>query len=152
MNILVFSDSHRSRGEMYDAIEAHKPQQIIHLGDLVEDAEDVSYAFPQLPFCMVPGNCDGWSPMPAVRNIVLGGKRVLLSHGHLWRVKGGYDTAIAEGEKAGADLLLFGHTHTAVCQQTESGMWVLNPGSARSTYGLVTIEGDHMECKILKMP
>ena len=89
MTILIFSDSHHSRSGMYDAIEAHKPQQIIHLGDLVEDAEDVSYAFPQIPFCMVPGNCDGWSPMPTIRNIVLGGKRVLLSHGHLWRVKGG---------------------------------------------------------------
>jgi predicted phosphodiesterase len=90
--------------------------------------------------------------MPTIRNIVLGGKRVLLSHGHLWRVKGGYDTAIAEGEKAGADLLLFGHTHTPLCRQTESGMWVLNPGSARSTYGLVTIEADRMDCQILKMP
>ena len=46
---------------MYHAIERQQPQQIIHLGDLMEDAQEVAYAYPQLPFCMVPGNCDGWT-------------------------------------------------------------------------------------------
>lgn len=151
MKILVFSDSHRSRSGMYDAIEAHTPHQIIHLGDLVEDAEDVSYAFPQIPFCIVPGNCDGWSALPSIRNIVLEGKRVLLSHGHLWSVKGGYERALAEGRKAGADILLFGHTHTPYCEKMAGGMWVMNPGSARSTYGLITIENGEIDCKLLKM-
>lgn len=151
MKILVFSDSHRSRSGMYDAIEAHKPDQVIHLGDLVEDAEDVSYAFPQLPFCMVAGNCDGWTTTPAVRNITLAGKGVLLSHGHLWGVKGGYGGAIAQGRKAGCDLLLFGHTHVPYCEQLEDGMWVLNPGCAHSSYGLVTIEDGMIHCQLLKM-
>ena len=52
---------------------------------------------------------------------------------------------------AGADLLLFGHTHTAHLEQLEDGMWVMNPGSARSCYGLVTITGDEMTCQLLKM-
>lgn len=152
MNILVFSDSHRSRGGMYTAIEAHQPQQVIHLGDLVEDAQDVSYAFPQIPFCTVAGNCDGWGSTPTIRSITLAGKQVLLSHGHLWKVKGGYDTAIAAGRKTGADILLFGHTHTPYCQQLEDGMWVMNPGSARSSYGLITIESGEITCQLLKMP
>ena len=41
MKILVFSDSHRSVGGMIDAVEREKPQQIIHLGDIMDDAEDV---------------------------------------------------------------------------------------------------------------
>ena len=65
MKILVFSDSHRSRSGMYKAIDAHNPDQILHLGDLVEDAEEVTYLYPTLPVCMVPGNCDGWTTMPA---------------------------------------------------------------------------------------
>lgn len=150
MKILVFSDSHRSRSGMYDAIEAHTPNQVIHLGDLVEDAEDVSYAYPQLPFCMVAGNCDGWTTTPAIRSITLAGKRVLLSHGHLWGVKGGYGGALSEGRKAGADILLFGHTHVPYCQQVD-GMWVMNPGSARSTYGLITIEAGEISCQLLNM-
>lgn len=136
---------------MYDAIEAHNPHQIIHLGDLVEDAEDVSYAFPQLPFCMVAGNCDGWTTIPTVRNITLEGKRILLAHGHLWRVKGGYGAAIAEARKAGVDILLFGHTHVPYCEQLEDGLWVMNPGSARSSYGLITIEAGEITCQLLKL-
>ena len=136
---------------MYDAIELHSPDQIIHLGDLVEDAEDVSYAYPHLPFCIVGGNCDGWCNYPTVRNITLAGKQVLLSHGHLWGVKGGLEGAIAQGQKAGCDLLLFGHTHVPHCRRLDSGMWVLNPGTARSTYALVTIEHDKIDCRIVKM-
>ena len=150
LKILVFSDSHRAKAGMYDAIDAHQPQQIIHLGDLKEDAEEVSYAYPQLPFCMVPGNCDGWTTDPAIRNITLEGKRVLLSHGHLWGVKQGYGGAIAQARKAGADILLFGHTHIAYCEQLEDGLWVMNPGFCRSTYGLITIEDGGIHCQIMK--
>ena len=59
MKILVFSDSHRSLSGMYAAIDRHSPHQAIHLGDLMDDAEEVAQHYPKLPFCMVPGNCDG---------------------------------------------------------------------------------------------
>ena len=148
MTILIFSDSHHSRSGMYDAIEAHKPQQIIHLGDLVEDAEDVSYAFPQLPFCMVPGNCDGWTTERTKKQIALAGKQILLSHGHLWGVKQGYGAAIADARACGADILLFGHTHKAYCEQLEDGLWVMNPGASRSSYGIITITDGRIDCRI----
>ena len=38
MKILVFSDSHRSRGDMIEAIDEQQPDQVIHLGDLITDA------------------------------------------------------------------------------------------------------------------
>lgn len=140
MKILVFSDSHRSRSGMYKAIDAHDPDQVIHLGDLVEDAEEVTYLYPKLPVCMVPGNCDGWTTLPAKKQISLGGKSFLLSHGHLWGVKLGYGAAIADARATQADVLLFGHTHRAHCEQLEDGLWVMNPGTCRSTYGLILLE------------
>ena len=83
MKILVFSDSHRSLSGMYAAIELHQPQQVIHLGDIMYDAEEVAQHYPKLPFCLVPGNCDGWGhSTPVKKNITLGGKSILLSHGH----------------------------------------------------------------------
>lgn len=136
---------------MYDAIDAHSPQQVIHLGDMLRDAEEVSYAYDTLPICMVPGNCDGWTTVPAIRSFILAGKRFLLSHGHLWGVKGSYDKAIAAARNAGADILLFGHTHVPYCQQMEDGLWVMNPGSARSSYGVITIENGNIDCRLLKM-
>ena len=148
LKILVFSDSHRSLAGMYHAIERQQPQQIIHLGDLMEDAEEVAYAYPKLPFCMVPGNCDGWTSVEAIKQITLGGKSILLSHGHLWGVKSGYNRAFAQARAVGADILLFGHTHQALCRQLEDGLWVLNPGSSRSTYGLITLDETGISCSI----
>ena len=87
MKILVFSDSHRSMSGMYSAIDRHLPDQVIHLGDLLQDAEMLADIYPRLPICRVPGNCDGWTTEPLKRQITLAGKQFLLSHGHLWGVK-----------------------------------------------------------------
>jgi len=149
LKILVFSDSHRSRSGMYQAVELHNPDQVIHLGDLVDDAEELSYVYPKLPICMVPGNCDGWTTMPAKKQITLAGKQFLLSHGHLWGVKSGYAAAIADARATRADVLLFGHTHRAYCEQLEDGLWVMNPGASRASYGLITIERNIISCTIL---
>ena len=54
MKILVFSDSHRFLSGMVQAIEEEKPDQVIHLGDLMGDAEELSWRFQTLPICMVP--------------------------------------------------------------------------------------------------
>ena len=149
LKILVFSDSHRSRSGMYQAVDCHHPDQVIHLGDLLEDAEELSWAYPRLPVCMVPGNCDGWTTLPPKKQITLAGKSILLSHGHLWGVKSGYDAAIADARAVRADILLFGHTHQSLCQQLEDGLWILNPGAGRSSYGLILLEGDRISCSIL---
>ena len=151
MKILVFSDSHRFLSGMVQAIEEEKPDQVIHLGDLMGDAEELSCRSQTPPICLVPGNCDGWPPAPAIKRITLQGKNILLSHGHLWRVKGGYDLAIAEARKSGVDILLFGHTHRAYCQQLEDGLWVMNPGASRTSYGTILLEGDSIFCALTKL-
>lgn len=148
MKILVFSDSHRSMSGMYMAIDRHHPDQVIHLGDLVQDAETLADVYPRLPICRVPGNCDGWTTEPLKRQITLAGKEFLLSHGHLWNVKNGYDRAISDARAAQADMLLFGHTHRSLCQQMEDGLWVMNPGASRSSYGLIEIRDGVLHCEI----
>ena len=149
MKILVFSDSHRSLSGMYAAIDRHKPQQVIHLGDMMYDAEEVSEHYPKLPFCLVPGNCDGWGvATPVKKQITLAGKSILLSHGHRWGVKSGYGAALADARAVGADILLFGHTHVPLCQQLEDGLWMMNPGPARSSYGLIEIDDGDIFCTL----
>lgn len=146
MKILVFSDSHRSLGGMLDAIEKHAPDTVIHLGDLQRDAEEIGYVYPKLPLISVPGNCDGWTTDLPTRLVRIQGRSILLSHGHLWRVKSGYERAILEARKAGADILLFGHTHQPYCQKTEDGLWVMNPGAARFSFGTILLQDDTTEC------
>ncbi len=148
LKILVFSDSHRSLIGMYRAIDQHKPHQVIHLGDLEQDIEEVAEHYPQLPFCTVPGNCDGWTTAPLKKQITLERVSILLSHGHLWGVKGGYSRAIADARACVADILLFGHTHQALCQRLEDGLWMMNPGPSRSSYGLILLEEGSVSCAI----
>lgn len=152
MKILVFSDSHRSLSGMYAAIDRHQPQQVIHLGDMMDDAEEVAEHYPRLPFCLVPGNCDGWfQTVPLRKQITLDGKSILLSHGHRWGVKSDYGMAIADARAAGADILLFGHTHRALCERLEDGLWMMNPGPARSSYGLIEIEDGRINCMLFRL-
>ena len=151
MKILVFSDSHRSWSGMIQAIDEQKPDQVIHLGDLISDAEEISYLYSKLPIRMVPGNCDGWTTVPSIKQITLQGRSILLSHGHLWGVKSGCDAAIARARAAGADILLFGHTHQPLCQQMEDGLWVLNPGPSRSSYGTILLEEGLTCCTLTRL-
>lgn len=153
MTILVFSDSHGSTSGMYWAIEEHKPDQILFLGDGKDDIEEVEMVYPRLPFCIVAGNCDGWCMEPARKLIKIGGKTVLMGHGHyMWEVKRGYQSAIADAHVSKADILLFGHTHVPVCQHFEDGLWMMNPGPASLTYGLITIENGVVDCSLHKYP
>lgn len=148
MKILVFSDSHRSVSPMIRAVEREIPDHLIHLGDLEDDADLLGQAFPRLPLVSVPGNCDGWSCAPLQKLITLSGVPILLSHGHIWQVKKGESTALYAAAKAGAQILLFGHTHRPVCRQEDSGLWVLNPGPARSSYGVIEIHQGKIQCSL----
>ena len=148
--IFVFSDSHRSLRNMYAAVDEHKPDLVIHLGDVMRDAEELSCAYPKQAIVMVPGNCDGWFNDPLQKRLEIHGKTLLFSHGHIWRVKSGYGEALAAARTAGADLVMFGHTHLACCTREPDGLWVLNPGCARYSYGVVTITDGEMHCEIVE--
>ena len=58
MRILVLSDSHGAVEACRLAVEQSAPDQILHLGDCVRDAERLHALFPAIPLTGVPGNCD----------------------------------------------------------------------------------------------
>jgi hypothetical protein len=64
-------------------------------------------------------------------------------------VKSGYLRAIYSALEAQAQVLLFGHTHKALCFQ-ENGLWVLNPGpcNPRGSYGVVLLDRGAVECQV----
>lgn len=150
MKLLVFSDSHRSLRSMRDAVELERPDYVIHLGDLEEDARLLGQEYPQLAVASVPGNCDGFVFSPLQKLVTYDGVRILMSHGHIWHVKGGYGAAIAAARKCNAHILLFGHTHTPYCEQLQDGLWVMNPGSIRDSgnYGIILLSQGHTDCQL----
>lgn len=157
IKILVLSDSHGDVGTMLEIAEREHPNEIFHLGDCVRDAESLSFACPETPVIMVPGNCDGWTGMSERLLLERNGVRILLAHGHRWHVKSGVGGALADARMCGADILLYGHTHQAVCCTEEDGLWRMNPGTAGgvyapATYGVVLLEGGKISCEVKPVP
>ena len=133
---------------MIDAIDTHAPDLVLHLGDLQTDAQELGDIYPKLAMVTVAGNCDHASHEPLQKLIQVDDCKILLSHGHIWNVKSHYNSAIHAGHTANANVLLFGHTHIPYCEKQEE-MWVMNPGTARSSYGIIMRENDKIDCRIM---
>lgn len=141
MRLLVISDVHERPGALWRVLEEQPNiNGVIFLGDGLRHAENAAREYPDLPFYMVPGNCDLTADLPAAREETFGGKRVFFTHGHKYRVKYGMDMLMQEAVSRRADIVLFGHTHRPY-EHYEDGIHYLNPGSLMygGTYGYVDI-------------
>jgi len=155
MKIAVFSDTHGTTRRMLEAIREYGPDQVIHLGDGMDDTRAIEREFPVLPVCTVPGNCDHREDLPEYKVVRFGTLTAFLTHGHRYAVRfGRLDTLLYAAECSGAQIAMFGHTHRAVYDQIE-GMLILNPGTAGyfqdSSWAKLEI-GDNGEisCEILR--
>lgn len=153
IKLLIFSDSHGDVGTMIDITEKEQPDELIHLGDHWNDAETLSFAFPDIPIAMVPGNCDPCWGKKDKLILKREGKTILLAHGHQWRVKSTSALAIEIAREEDTDVLLFGHTHQALCHRDQE-MWVMNPGTvggrwAPASYGIIEIGESGLECRLV---
>ena len=151
MKLLVFSDSHGDVESMWQVTELEQPDGILHLGDLVQDAQRLSEYYPEVPLYNVCGNCDGWCDTADEHLLTIGGRKLLLTHGHRYRVKMGQELAVAAAREAQADVLLYGHTHIPLCDR-QGELWIVNPGSIRGpvrrTYALIELDGETVHCHI----
>ena len=128
MLIAVISDTHRINKYIKAGLEAAKDADIlIHLGDNVEDAEYYEMNFKGEVYA-VKGNCDYSNKYPAERIIEIEGKKIFFTHGHLYGVKSGINNIYYRGRELEADVVLFGHTHTAGIERTDT-LTLMNPGS-----------------------
>lgn len=153
MNILVFSDSHGAVAPMRAAVDAVKPDLVLHLGDYDRDRRALAALCPGLDCRGVRGNCDG-PGSPERLLLELGGKKLLLVHGHRQRVKEDLTALYLSAREAGADAALFGHTHIP-CRETEGGILLLNPGSigmgSPPSYALLTIQDGAITAQLRRL-
>ena len=157
MRILVLSDSHSALSFMCYCIDLIKPNAVVHLGDYYDDAMAIEEAYPNIPFYCVPGNCDRHRNVlnaPETRVERVCGVKLFMTHGHLHGVKLGVGSLLRGAEKTDAQAVLYGHTHSAHCERTENGLWILNPGSCGyygGSAGLITVsDGKISGCRILR--
>jgi putative phosphoesterase len=157
MKILVLSDSHSGLSFMRRCIEGVMPDVVIHLGDHYDDGEAMQEEYPNLRFYRVPGNCDRYRASSALAETlveIVGGVKLYMTHGHLHQVKMGTGALIKAARQRGADAALFGHTHSALCEQLEDGMWLLNPGSCGyygGSAGIIWVkDGKIQSCRVIR--
>ncbi len=143
MELLIVSDSHGRVENIQAAIERQvkAPDAVLFLGDGARDLDRLFLC--DIPLWAVRGNCD-WSSSDYAdkteRLLYFEGHTILMTHGHEWGVKGGLGALVAHAVDVGADIVLFGHTHTPTLQTIAAGetvnrtvlerpMYLFNPGS-----------------------
>ena len=132
MNILVFADSHGDVDVMAELTARWRPDQVLHLGDHFSDMVKLHLRFPEIPMQGVRGNCDAPGSPESLR-LTLGGTRLMLVHGHRQGVKEDLERLYFTALEAGAELVLFGHTHRAL-HEWGGEVEFLNPGSVGRGY------------------
>jgi uncharacterized protein len=66
--------------------------------------------------------------IPYSQIFVAAGRTIFIVHGHRQGVYYNREDLLAEAKKAGADIVLYGHTHIAR-EDHENGLYLMNPGS-----------------------
>lgn len=143
MKCLVFSDSHGSGKNFLRAIKMHPDAEYaFFLGDGIRDLEGVISSNTPPIWYAVLGNCDFsrylmGETVKKIEELVLFGKRIVLTHGDLYGAKNGLDGLINMAEARGADIVLYGHTHTPsedYISVSGHGVYFFNPGSLSEEY------------------
>ena len=141
MRIVVLSDSHKAKGNLFEIVEKHMDTAdlFVFLGDVDDDFDDVLMLYPNLSYERVAGNNDWYSEHQLQKVLYLNGKKVLICHGHTYHVKSGLLEITQKCRDAGIDLCLYGHTHVQYSNYS-NGLYILNPGSVRSgDYAMIDI-------------
>ncbi len=130
MKILVISDTHQHIQNVIKLMDIITDvDRIIHLGDVVGDAEDLESIYPKIPIDYVAGNCDFYElTVPKEKILKLMGKKILITHGHAYDVKRGYETIARRALSKEVDAVLFGHSHVPYIGYVKD-IVLMNPGS-----------------------
>lgn len=148
MKILVLSDTHSNLKNARNVLQkiGDRIHMVIHLGDMVTDAETLQQEFSGLPFHIVRGNNDYDDNALWAKKISILGHPLLLTHGHKQHVHWNYDNLYYWAEENQAEIALFGHTHGTV-NDGNGQIMLFNPGSISlprdshiPTFGILDIE------------
>lgn len=137
------SDTHQSTGAVNLAKKKIAVDDVIvHLGDGSSDLKSIENQL----IGQVKGNCDFSSRLPLETIIEFEGKRILLTHGHKYRVKQIMTLLYERGFEQKVDIVLYGHTHIAKIER-QNGIYFCNPGSVaypnrngKGTFGEIVVE------------
>lgn len=151
MKVLIVSDSHLRLGNLMKIWEREVPDVVISAGDNSKDVEELSYVYENSKYYIVRGNCDYMDHNTEdILEFEISGKKIFLTHGHLYGVKTSYDYLRMEAKERGSDLCIFGHTHIPYLEKKD--MILFNPGAAKDgLYGILNIKNDEINIEHRKL-
>lgn len=125
MKIVVLSDTHGDATIIDDVYNQEQDADaFFHCGD-----SELSFDAPQFhAMHRVRGNCDADANFPEDLVIQVGGRRVFMTHGHLYNIKMTLTPLDYKAQETAADIVLFGHSHLLGVEQVGDALF-LNPGS-----------------------
>lgn len=153
MRIAILSDTHGNYAQALRSLDHSGAFDcVIHLGDTTDDAEIIELALERELF-IVSGNCDPGGNYPRSMTLELAGKRFFICHGDRFHVKSGLTGLYQKALQAGADIVLYGHTHIPLIKEI-NGIQFINPGamklsSKNPTMGILHIEEGVVRAEIL---
>ena len=138
MKILVISDTHRDTNKVIRVLHSIPDiTNVVHLGDLVRDADEIQEVFPDKIYHKIQGNNDMLSFAKPDMMLSLCGYNIFATHGHAYGVRGGVSLLAKKASQLGCDIALFGHTHN-YADETVMGVRCLNPSNGG--YFIITEE------------
>jgi putative phosphoesterase len=152
--LLVFSDSHgrvTNLKAVFEWANDHiPPYGTIHavacLGDGLSDLQKAANATGfYSDWKLVKGNNDYGIQAPDTAVFDFSDHRFFMCHGHRHGLYEGYNSLITSAQKAEADVVLFGHTHSPYYKNIDD-ILLINPGSIGSSRSRVGETFAVIEC------
>lgn len=154
MRILVTSDTHGDFFSLNQAINEQKSAEvIIHCGDSKDEVQRIKELYKDKAVYAVRGNCDFCSPLNNTELITIEGKKIFITHGHLYNAKMTLYSLCCAAREQDADIVVFGHTHNAL-NEYDDGLYILNPGSLHgynASYAYIDITDKGIMTNIVRL-
>lgn len=151
MKCLIFSDTHGTDYFISRALDMHRDASFVFfLGDGLYDVDSYAMSDTRRTWVAVRGNGDYsrylcGSAVECVEEFTLMGYKIVLTHGHLYGVKGGDEGLLRLADERGADIVLYGHTHLpreSYISDGERPVYLFNPGASSgysASFGILTL-------------
>ncbi len=134
MKIGVLSDTHRMSRFIDKAIPYLKEcDLIIHAGDNFVDSKYI-HKMTKVGIIAVRGNCD-FENIEEELEFEIENKKIFVCHGDRYGVKHGLYDLEKKAKSIGANIVIFGHTHTPIIEEKNNIIYI-NPGSTSLPRGV----------------
>lgn len=132
MKVMILSDSHTmSKIDLLALLKHQKVDYYIHCGDIYSSYDSLNLN----NFYLAKGNNDYNKNIHNELLITIDNLKFFITHGHQYNVNHDLDLLFKMGQKKGADLICFGHTHKPFIK-IKKNITMINPGSIYYPRGL----------------